>query len=235
MSKSPSHKKGSSSKPKKGGIVPRSRALRLGRALALRALYAADLSGQPLSLVWRMCGAELLYEGGIPKPDLGFTISAHGDLLTPGAPPGPDASLQPPPLPDAERLGAWAQALATSEALREAPEVKQAPVPAQVKEDKDAREAADLALRWIEGLEARRAEIDEKLQLTSKRWKLERMSPVDRNVLRIGVFELLERLLPPRDVIYDCVELGRLYGDEPTPGFINGILDQFCRDNKIAL
>jgi N utilization substance protein B len=234
MSKSPSQRKGSSSKPKKGGIVPRSRALRLGRALALRALYAADLSGQPLSLVWRMCGGELLYEGGIPKPDLGFTISAHGDLLTSGAAPASDAPA-PPALPGPEALGAWAQALATSEALREAPEVKQAPVPAQVKEDKEAREAAEVALRWIEGLEARRAEIDEKLQLTSKRWKLERMSPVDRNVLRIGVFELLEKLLPPRDVIYDCVELGRLYGDEPTPGFINGILDQFCRDNKIAL
>lgn len=233
MSKSPSHKKGSSSKPKKGGIVPRSRALRLGRALALRALYAADLSGQPLSLVWRMCGAELLYEGGMPKPDLGFTISAHGDLLTSGQ--TQEAPNPAPPLPDAERLGAWAQALATSDALQATPEVKLAPVPAQVKEDKDAREAAEIALKWIEGLEARRAEIDEKLQLTSKRWKLERMSPVDRNVLRIGVFELLEKLLPPRDVIYDCVELGRLYGDEPTPGFINGMLDQFCRDNKIAL
>lgn len=235
MSKSPSHKKGSSSKPKKGGVVPRSRALRLGRALALRALYAADLSGQPLSLVWRMCGGELLYEGDMPKPDLGLTITARGELSPAQAPPGLESGVEAPALPDAERLGAWAQALAASEALREAPEVKHAPVPAQVKEDKDAREAAEVALKWIEGLEARRAEIDEKLQLTSKRWKLERMSPVDRNVLRIGVFELLEKVLPPRDVIYDCVELGRLYGDEPTPGFINGILDQFCRDNKIAL
>ena len=62
-----------------------------------------------------------------------------------------------------------------------------------------------------------------------------RMARVDRNILRVGAFELMAGLTPPRDVIYDCVELAKRYGEKQTPRFVNGVLDQLCRNQGISL
>ena len=57
-------------------------------------------------------------------------------------------------------------------------------------------------------------------------WRLERMSHVDRNILRMAVFEVLFRKdIPPKVTIDEAVELGKKYGTEDSGAFINGVLD----------
>ncbi|HEY3236115.1 MAG TPA: transcription antitermination factor NusB, partial [Polyangiaceae bacterium] len=62
-------------------------------------------------------------------------------------------------------------------------------------------------------------------------WRLERMTRVDRNVLRIGAWELLSRSDVPRAVILDeAVELAKRYGTEESGAFVNGVLDRIADD-----
>lgn len=78
--------------------------------------------------------------------------------------------------------------------------------------------------------------VNEAVQSVSPRWKIERMAPVDRNILRLGTWELLMgQMEQPIAVIDHCVELGKEYGEKNTPGFVNGLLDQLCQDHSISL
>lgn len=77
--------------------------------------------------------------------------------------------------------------------------------------------------------------IDAEIRALSTSWRLERMAAVDRNLLRLGIFELLEGLAPPLVTINACVELAKEFGTASTPGFINGLLDQLCQDHDIPL
>lgn len=70
------------------------------------------------------------------------------------------------------------------------------------------------------------AEIDRLIEEKALNWKLERLSRVDRCLLRLGIFELLYRPETPRAVVInEAVELAKVYGDEKSGGFINGVLD----------
>ena len=72
----------------------------------------------------------------------------------------------------------------------------------------------------------RLAEIDGRIQAASENWKVARMAPVDRNVLRIAVCELLtEPNTPYRVVIDEAVEIGKTFGTADSGAFINGVLD----------
>ncbi len=76
------------------------------------------------------------------------------------------------------------------------------------------------------GVENNRDEIDNLIKKFSEHWRLDRMSPVDRSALRIGVFELLFREdIPPKVSINEAIELGKKYGDTESGSFINGIMD----------
>ena len=102
-------------------------------------------------------------------------------------------------------------------------------------DDVTAKGAEAVALYFLAGVRARLTEVDEVLQRSSKRWKPSRMPVVDRNILRLAAFELLDARVPPKETIYDAVELAKKYGDAPSSRFVNGILDQLCRDNDIKL
>ncbi len=68
--------------------------------------------------------------------------------------------------------------------------------------------------------------IDRLIEEKALNWKLERLSRVDRCLLRLGIFELLYRPETPRAVVInEAVELAKVYGDEKSGGFINGVLD----------
>jgi N utilization substance protein B len=70
-------------------------------------------------------------------------------------------------------------------------------------------------------------EIDHQIEEHSHNWKLNRMSSVDRNILRIAIFELLFcDEIPPKVSINEAIEVAKTYGDKNSPAFINGILDQ---------
>jgi N utilization substance protein B len=205
----------------------RARSTRAGRTLALRVLYAADLSQETPMEVWQRSSPELLFAEHLPLPESVYAIEADRD-----AEPvvvqedGQEADPQEEEAEETPVLEGWDAVLAASQ--------EEETAQGRRKED-ITTVAARLALDWIARIQSRMDEIDTALQGSSPRWKVKRMMPMDRNILRIGVFELLEGIIPPRDVIYDCVELGKAYGDKNTARFVNGVLDQFCRDNKIRL
>ncbi|MFN7131752.1 MAG: transcription antitermination factor NusB [Myxococcales bacterium] len=90
--------------------------------------------------------------------------------------------------------------------------------------EKDAREFSE---RLMRGVLDHREEIDKVIETHSHNWRLERMARVDRNILRLAVFELLHlRDVPKRVVINEAVELAKKFGTEESSAFINGILDK---------
>lgn len=90
-------------------------------------------------------------------------------------------------------------------------------------------EAHRFALELIQGVQRHRAAIDALLEQHSVNWRVDRMQRIDRNVLRIGVFELLHRPEIPRNVtINEAVELGKSFGNEDSSAFINGLLDRIA-------
>jgi N utilization substance protein B len=65
----------------------------------------------------------------------------------------------------------------------------------------------------------------------SKNWRLERMTRVDRNVLRLGTWELKHRVDVPRAVVLDeAIELAKRYGSEESGAFVNGVLNQVAEN-----
>jgi len=59
----------------------------------------------------------------------------------------------------------------------------------------------------------------------ARNWRLERMAVVDRNVLRLASYELAHTDTPVEIVIDEAVRLAKRYGDDPSPAFVNGVLD----------
>lgn len=76
-------------------------------------------------------------------------------------------------------------------------------------------------------------EVDGVITSASDNWRLERMSRVDRNILRMGVYELeSEADTPPLVVINEAVELAKRFGTEDSASFVNGILDRIAHDKR---
>lgn len=90
------------------------------------------------------------------------------------------------------------------------------------------------ALALLDGVVARKDEIDAKLAAAAINWRLSRMMPVDRNVLRLGAYELLfdPEPQPLEVVINEAVELSRRFGSEDSPAFVNGVLDRLGQVKK---
>jgi transcription antitermination protein NusB len=87
------------------------------------------------------------------------------------------------------------------------------------------------ARELVEGVDAHRAELDELIRRYADRWTLERMPIVDRNLLRIGTFELLYREdVPPAAAINEAVELAKLLSTEDSGRFVNGLLGRVARE-----
>lgn len=78
------------------------------------------------------------------------------------------------------------------------------------------------------------AEIDKKIEAKSEHWRLERMPAVDRNILRIAVFELDRQAVPAAVVIDEAIELARQFSSDESLAFINGILDAIHRQTLAA-
>jgi transcription antitermination protein NusB len=94
--------------------------------------------------------------------------------------------------------------------------------------DPEGRPYADALVR---GVADRLAAIDARITAASQNWRLERMSRVDRNLLRLGTYELMEKRDVPRAVVLDeAVELAKAYGTEDSSGFVNGVLDRIATD-----
>lgn len=81
-------------------------------------------------------------------------------------------------------------------------------------------------IQLVEGVLHRRDQLDVLLQSASENWSLERMSGVDRNVMRIALFEMLScDDIPAKVSINEAVDIGKKFGTEDSGAFINGIID----------
>ena len=85
-------------------------------------------------------------------------------------------------------------------------------------------------LSLYDGVNAQGEDIDRRLSEAAENWRLSRMAAVDRNVLRLGAYELLCTPETPAGVALDeAIELARRYGSEGSPAFVNGVLDKLRR------
>lgn len=72
-------------------------------------------------------------------------------------------------------------------------------------------------------------DLDDEIGAAAERWRVSRMGVVERNILRLGLHELLEKDVPPRVVIDESVRLAKWFAGEKSPGFVNGVLDALAR------
>ena len=89
-----------------------------------------------------------------------------------------------------------------------------------------SEDVREFASRLIRTTIKYQQEIDGKLKRSCDNWELSRMAVIDRNILRIAACELLYLSTPPGVAIDEAVEIGKKYGGENSPDFINGILDR---------
>lgn len=99
--------------------------------------------------------------------------------------------------------------------------------------DKSAEKARAYAQAVLNGVLANNEAIDTKIGEFAIDWTLDRMPAVDRNILRIAVYEMFfaEDKLVPNVVINEAVEIAKIYGTDDTPRFINGVLGKMVRSD----
>lgn len=90
--------------------------------------------------------------------------------------------------------------------------------------------ARAFAEQLVRGVSEQREGLDARLGRCARNWRVERMAAVDRNVLRLAAYELLCAETPASVVIDQAIELARRFGGEPSPGFVNGVLDAVARE-----
>ena len=112
------------------------------------------------------------------------------------------------------------------------PEVKLPTVRKMVAEAIEDPDLQDFAWRLFVGVMEVRQMLDEKIQSVAANWSLKRMAPTDRNVLRLGLFELLHTDTPHRVILDESIELARVFGSAQSPQFVNGILDKLVPAEK---
>lgn len=90
---------------------------------------------------------------------------------------------------------------------------------------------SDFALTLIHGFERNHEKIDELIAEYADNWSLDRMPIVDRNIIRIGLYEMLfEESIPIRVSINEAVELAKIFGSEDSSKFVNGVLGRIAKE-----
>lgn len=90
------------------------------------------------------------------------------------------------------------------------------------------------ARELVAGVVKRVDELDEILGIHARNWRVSRMAAVDRNVLRLAVYELRDTDTPVAVVIDEAVDLARRFGSDRSPAFVNGVLDAVAREVRAA-
>lgn len=83
-----------------------------------------------------------------------------------------------------------------------------------------------LATDWTKGTWENLGDCDELITASTIKWQFSRLSPVDKSILRLAVYQLkLCRDIPPKVVINEAIELAKKFSTDKSPGFVNGVLD----------
>ncbi len=101
------------------------------------------------------------------------------------------------------------------------------------KSKKTSEEIKEYSTWLVNGVISDQAKIDNIIQQVSEHWRISRMALVDRNILRMAVFELLyEENIAPAIVINEAIEIAKKYSGDEAATFVNGILDAIRKDLK---
>jgi N utilization substance protein B len=95
-------------------------------------------------------------------------------------------------------------------------------------------EARPLTRELAEGVDEHREELDETIEKYAKGWTVDRIAPLDLNVLRVALYEIEEGLAPYEVAIDEAVEIAKEYCGADSPKFINGILGAIVREREPA-
>jgi len=96
-----------------------------------------------------------------------------------------------------------------------------------------AADAKPFTRELAEGVEEHRKELDEAIARHAKGWSLERIAPLDRNVMRMALYEIAYRDDVPTEVAIDeAIELAKEYCGTDAPGFVNGVLGAAVRERE---
>ena len=92
-------------------------------------------------------------------------------------------------------------------------------------EEKLSRENADFVRELVSGVTRNKEGIDRHIKSFATAWPIEQLSIVDRNILRLAIFEiLLDNKVPAKVAINEAVELAKTFGGDNSPKFVNGVL-----------
>ncbi len=95
-------------------------------------------------------------------------------------------------------------------------------------------DARPLTRELAEGVDEHREELDEKIAEHARGWTVDRIAPLDLNVMRVALYEIEEELVPYEVAIDEAVEIAKEYCGAEAPGFINGILGAIVREREPA-
>lgn len=94
------------------------------------------------------------------------------------------------------------------------------------------QDIVDYARFLLAGIQKEKESLDASIVKTSEHWKFNRITYVDRNILRMGIFEMLfSSDVPPKVAIDEAIELGKKFGTEDSKDFINGVLDKILHEH----
>jgi transcription antitermination protein NusB len=93
-------------------------------------------------------------------------------------------------------------------------------------------ELAEFSRGLVSGVRHHCREMDKLIEQVAENWSLKRMAATDRNILRLGAFEILHTDTPDRVAIDEAVELAKRFGTAQSAQFVNGILDKLMHMNK---
>jgi transcription antitermination factor NusB len=198
---------------------------RTAREMAVQMLYQSDLGGSPLPNIFntfdlaeyllrpaggaagrRKGGQAAVEEGGEPAP--ASPASNAPAAPAPAAPTAPTAPAAPTSHPAPERADA-------------------------ARQRRRVEDAFQYAQTLVRGTISHREEIDAMIRGQADNWRLERMPAVDRNILRLAVYEMLyERETPKLVVVDEAIELAKKFGSEQSGRFVNGLLDGLLKQHS---
>ena len=96
-----------------------------------------------------------------------------------------------------------------------------------------SKDATDYAREVVQGTRKNLDRIDREIRDVAENWDLARMAAIDRNILRMAIYEMLDRQdIPPAVAINEAVTIAKKYSTKDSGGFVNGILDQV--KNRLA-
>jgi N utilization substance protein B len=102
-------------------------------------------------------------------------------------------------------------------------------------ESEHAEDVRDFTAKLVEGIRANQDKLDDKITKYATNWQMSRMAVIDRNVLRMGLYELtMAAGIPPKVAINEAVELAKKYGDLESSKFVNGILDKIHKQEVVT-